>query len=69
VAAEFEGRVVFAGTDIAPAWFGWSDGALESAAHAVEAVERLLGRQGDGADRPVRLRRDPGGDRDSTATP
>jgi monoamine oxidase len=37
-----EGRVVFAGSDIAPRWAGWMEGALESGRLAARSVEELL---------------------------
>jgi monoamine oxidase len=37
-----EGRVVFAGSDIAPRWAGWMEGALESGRLAARSVGELL---------------------------
>lgn len=39
---ETEGRVVFAGSDIAPRWAGWMEGALESGRLAARSVGELL---------------------------
>jgi monoamine oxidase len=47
--ARVEGRVAFAGADIATAWIGWLDGALESGARAAAEALRVL----DGGPRAV----------------
>jgi len=47
--ARVEGRVAFAGADIATAWIGWLDGALESGARAAAEALRVL----DGGPRPI----------------
>ena len=47
--AAHEGRLSFAGSDIATTWIGWMEGALETAERAAEEVLRRL-------DSPTRLR-------------
>jgi monoamine oxidase len=50
---EAEGRVAFAGSDLASGWTGWIDGAIESGARAVRDVESILA----GASAPVAAKR------------
>ncbi|UGS36011.1 flavin monoamine oxidase family protein [Capillimicrobium parvum] len=38
-----EGRIVFAGADVAVRWIGWLDGALEAGARAAEQARAVLG--------------------------
>lgn len=38
-----EGRLAFAGSDIAPSWAGWMDGALDSGGRAAQRIHSLLG--------------------------
>jgi monoamine oxidase len=39
---ESEGRVAFAGSDLASGWAGWIDGAIESGSRAAREVELIL---------------------------
>lgn len=41
---EPEGRLAFAGSDLATRWAGWMEGAVASGGHAAEHVETILGR-------------------------
>jgi monoamine oxidase len=40
-----EGRVAFAGSDVAPRWAGWIEGAIESGAEAAEKIGAILGQR------------------------
>ncbi len=39
---ETEGRLAFAGSDLALGWAGWMDGAVETGARAAAQVEEML---------------------------
>jgi monoamine oxidase len=41
-----EGRIAFAGSDIAVRWIGWLDGALETGARAARDVLTIIGTRG-----------------------